>query len=205
MIKSTLSLLAVLGLFAPCATRAAVTTSGNFQTGTPVPTLAFTNPFTLTITASGNASYLVFDEWVTSDGSQTSATASTNQTLSYQINGGTTQSIGVSLLYDNLSRTVGAATANDGILSFGGSIAVTAGQTLTFLPSSATFASGGTAFNPPPSAFTGNAFLIDGSGTAYSALGSVGAVPEPSTWALLGIGAVGTGVVARRRRQQAGT
>ena len=48
--------------------------------------------------------------------------------------------------------------------------------------------------------FTGNAFVTNGSGTRLGANGSVGVVPEPSTWAIIVVGAGLTGLVTARRR-----
>lgn len=183
-------LAAVAAMAFPAAARAAITTSGNFKTGSPTPTLSITTPFSLTITSTGSVQNLFFDEWVTSDGSPTSATPSPgNQTLSYQINGGTTQTVVLDGMWDNVGSSGPGFTPNDGYVFFLNNIAVTAGQTLTFFPAAFTFASGGSGFNQPPSLFTGNAFVTTSSGVALSGMASVNTVPEPSTWALLGIGA----------------
>ena len=200
--KHRLFLLGALAtLAAASAGRASILTTGNFQTGTPTPTLSLSTPVTLAITASDNVSGLVFDEWVTNDGTQNTAfTSPRPQTLSYQIDGGAVQTVGVGYLVDNLAGTVGDVTANDGYLVLNGFLFVTAGQTLTFLPGSLTFGSGGAAFNPPPVVFNGNAYVDNMTGNALSGPASVNVAPEPSAWALLGVGVGALGLSLRRRR-----
>ncbi len=191
--------LAVVALVSP-AVRADITTSGNFKTGSPTPTLNITAPITLPITASGNLNYLDISNWVTNDGTQDNTSASpSGQKLSYQINGGAIQTIGVSYLYDN-DQSFGAATVNDGLLNFSSILAVTTGQTLTILPGTFTFASGGSTFNQPPADFTGNVFVASTSAARLSPSVSVGAVPEPATLGVIGIPAA---LALLRRRRMA--
>lgn len=200
MRKLALVLFAAVGLatFVAPASHASITTSGSYQTGTPTPTLNITTRFSLTITTTGNFAFLVLDEWVTSDHTGDFASCFGTQSLLYQIDGSAAQSIVVRGLTDNLTATVGAITPNDGYLTFGNSVAVTAGQTVTFLLSSLTFSSGGNTFNTPPAVFNGNVFLFSNNEVAVSALTSV--VPEPSTWAMLSLGTVGVCVVVLRQR-----
>ena len=162
---------------------AAVTTSGNFQTGTPTPTLSITEPFSLTISTTATVRYLIFDNWVTTDNGQNGALATANQFLFYTVNGGLVQQVGISQVTDNINVTVNSVTPGDGLITFD-SLLVFAGQVMTFSSQSFTFGSGTNAFNPAiPTNFTGNVFLNDINGVAAS--NSV-AVPEPAT-ALLGL------------------
>ena len=200
----TLAMFAWALLAAPMqSARTAITTSGNFKTGTPTPTLSITTPFTLTISTSGDIVAVAFDQWVTkSDGTRTPAqTSPSGQAVSYQINGGPIQMMAIAELTDNTSNTQGALLPNDGYLYLETQITVTVGQTLTFLPGTTTFASGGANFNPPPAAFTGNAFVADGNGVALSGNTSVNTAPEPTTCAIVGLGVAGLlGLFLRRRR-----
>jgi len=170
---------------------AAITTSGDFADGAPTPTLIITAPITFTITTNGTVQRLIFDEWVTDDGTATTLTVATPTALSYQINGGATQFTTVVGLTDNQHTSSGALSANDGYLSFF-PISVTAGQTLTILAATIPF-NADSAFNQPPSSFAGDARLTNGSGTALSAPVSV---PEPS---VVFLGALGFLALLRRR------
>lgn len=167
--------------FVPAIGGAAITTSGDFADGSPTPTLNITAPITFTITTNGTVQRLIFDEWVTDDGTATTLTVATPTALSYQINGGATQFTTVVGLLDNQHTPSGALSANDGYLSFF-PISVTAGQTLTILAATIPF-SADAAFNQPPSSLAGDARLTNGSGTAISAPVSA---PEPSS-AFLGV------------------
>ena len=170
---------------------AAVITSGDFADGAPTPTLNITAPITFTITTNGTVQRLIFDEWVTDDGTATTLTVATPTALSYQINGGATQFTTVVGLVDNQHIPSGALSANDGYLSFF-PISVTAGQTLTILAATITF-NADPAFNQPLSSLAGDTRLTNGSGTALSAPVSV---PEPSVAFL---GALGFLAILRRQ------
>ena len=193
-----LSVALVSALLDAPAVCASVVTSGpvSFDTGTPTPTLSFSAPIILTITANGSIGGLVFDDWVTSDGNRTFANASPNsQTVAYTLNG----TAGTSPIYgfiDNLNATAGAITANDGYLELSTSFPVTVGQTLIFQVGSYTFGSNAQ-FNPNlPTVFNGDVFLAATDGSALSALTPV---PEPSIWAMLGVGIIGFSVALHRR------
>jgi hypothetical protein len=194
--KFALALATAAMLLSPAA-RADIVTSGNFKTGSPTPTLNITSSFTLTVSTTGSASYLDLSQWVTNDGNSTQTSAFPNgQTISYQINGGSAVTASVSILTDD-DAAFAAITANDGLLQFSPALAVTAGQTLTFLPASLTFSSGGTNFNQPPADFTGNVFLVSGGAARLSPNVSV---PEPASLAVLGIPTAL--VLLRRQRKQ---
>lgn len=180
-----------LAFFVPVIGGAAVTTSGDFSDGSPTPTLNITAPITFTITTNGTVQRLIFDEWVTDDGTATTLTVATPTALSYHINGGATQFTTVVGLTDNQHTPSGALSANDGYLSFF-PISVTAGQTLTILAATIAF-NADAAFNQPPFMLGGDARLTNGSGTAISAPVSI---PEPSVTILGGLGFV---ALLRRR------
>ncbi len=166
---------------------AAVSVSGNFISGSPTPRLEVTNEIVINVISSGTASYLVFDEWVISDGNSSTAFASSGQNLSYNLGGGSLTR-NLNSLTDNLANNVGSITENDGYLIFGG-ISVTAGDVFTVETSSYTFGPD-TGFNNAisGSTFSGNFFLTDSSG---SFLGGTAPIPEPSVALLSGLGLLG--------------
>lgn len=201
-LAAPLLLAATLATLITPSARAAILTSGgaSFQTGTPTPTLQISAPITLTITTSGAVRLLAFDEWVTSDGSQSLVSSPSVQTLSFTL-AGTAGTATINFLADNQNDTTGSLTANDGYLFFSTGIAVTAGQTLVVRPGTFTFGANA-AFNPnTPTAFTGNVFAANNSGVALSGLAPAGNVPEPGTWALLVVGAGALGLALHRRRR----
>lgn len=176
-----------------------ILTSGNFQTGTPTPTLNVSAAFTSNVTATGGISSLALDEWVINDGTGNSdAGGNTSlRTWSYQIDNGAIQTFLVSGLIDNSVTVRGALTPNDGELYFNAGIGVSAGQTITFFPTTLTFSAVSPLFNPPPARFVGEVFGINSNGQRLTANAQV---PEPSIWAMLGVGAAGAGFLVSRRR-----
>ena len=192
----------VLCLFAiTCATwsaRAAIVCLA--PTGTTTGTLTITAPITFTITTSGNNFAAGFDlsNWVTSDGSATNPFLMPN--LAYSLNGAP-GSLNSSFT-DNSTVTSVNIGPNDGYtFSQSGYVAVKPNDTLTLLAGTytiQTFAG----FNPQcTQTFTGNVFAFNGSGARVS---NIVTAPEPSTWALLGAGVAGLGVVTLRRRVRVG-
>jgi hypothetical protein len=180
-------------------------------TATVAGKIQFTNDITFIVTPSpvplpSNVSLLVFDEWVTSDGGQTSLNAPFSpMALSYTLNGvgGT---INLQSIVDNASSgSAGGPSQNDGYLNFGAGITVSANDVLiikaaTYTIPAGTVASGINSFNPQAQqTFTGNAFLFDGVlANRLSVDTPVGAVPEPSGSLLL-LGGLGL-IISRRSR-----
>lgn len=188
---------ALFALTTFAGSHAAITTSGNFVSGSPTPTLSITQTFSLTVTTTTSLRYLIFDNWVTSDGAQSSA-LSTNpptQFLFYTVNGGSEQQVAVSSLIDNFAGNANSLTTGDGLLTFN-PLSVTSGQVLTFKAQSFTFTSAA-GFNPNiPANFVGNVFATDLNGNSGTT--SV-AVPEPAS-ALLGLVALPALLILRRKR-----
>ena len=165
-------------------------------TGTTAGSVQITAPITFTITTPGNLGGFVLDEWVTSDGGDNSANLSPN--LAFSVNG-----IAASNVYgfhDNLNSTASNITANDGYFYYvsGTTTALAVGNTVTLLAGTYTIPAVANFNVQANQTFTGNMFVINSSGSALS--GATSAVPEPSTWALLVVGAGLLGFVTLRRR-----
>ena len=179
-------------------TQAAITTGGDFMNGSPAPTLTLTNALTFFIESTGSVRGIAFDEWVTSDGGSTTALAvvvPSIQLMSYQINGGSIQTIPVNSVIDNAATTLGDMTANDGYLFFFAGISVNSGDAISFSPGIFTF-SNASGFNANiPATFNGDAYTINQSGLRLSSLSPV---PEPAT-GLFGLIAVGMLACFRKR------
>ncbi|MEM6600362.1 MAG: PEP-CTERM sorting domain-containing protein [Verrucomicrobiota bacterium] len=194
------TLISVLLLLVVSHSESAVILSGDFQTGSPTPTLDITADITFNIIANGLATYLVFDEWVVSDGSGNAVSFLTIgpgvQNISYSLNGGSVTSAQAFQFFDNNASDFGDISENDGWLDFdSSSFALTAGDMLTIAAATYTF-NFNADFNPAvPSNFTGNAYIADGSGNRLS---SNVAVPEPTTGLLV---VLAGGLLALRRRQ----
>ncbi|MEM1159026.1 MAG: PEP-CTERM sorting domain-containing protein [Verrucomicrobiota bacterium] len=195
-----LILASALLLLAVSHSESAVILSGDFQTGSPTPTLAITDDITFNIIANGLATYLVFDEWVASDGSGNAVSFVTigpsGQSINYSLNGGSTTSAQAFQFFDNNATDFGDISENDGWLDFDSSFfALTTGDTLTIAAATYTF-NFNTDFNPAvPSNFTGNVYIADGGGNRLS---NIVAVPEPTTGLLVAL-AGGLLVLSRRR------
>jgi hypothetical protein len=194
--KPLLASLALTAVVAPCAQAAVVVT---LATPSTAGSLAFTNDINFTVTTAGALQYLVFDEWVTSDGSQTTLPISVlaPYSLSYSINGSATMFAG---LIDNNATSLGNITPNDGSLIFYGSVLLNLNDVFTV--KAATYrldVQPPSGFNPLVNqTFTGNAFLSAGNGLALSGNTSVNAVPEPSQAILIICGVMAQAF--RRRR-----
>ena len=155
---------AALATAALPSARAAVTLAGNFQTGSPRPSLSITTPITITI-GSGTTTLrgLAFDEWAPNDGSSDVASPFNNQTITYQVNGGQQFAVGLSGFYDHANSTLGGITANDGFLYFSSPLSVSAGQTVTFPVQTLLLSGGGSTFDPNlPNPYNGPVYGFDG-------------------------------------------
>jgi len=200
------SLLATFVLLAASAitTRAALVVT--LPTPTATGSVVFTEDISFTITSEvgGTLGFIVFDEWVVSDGSRSAIALTTPYyDLLYSVNGGPTQALVMNYagLIDNFAGTINALTPNDGyfgardILSFAGGDVITLKAATYTLPITDI-----TSFNPQANqTFTGNAFLISPFGYALSNTVSVGSVPEPSC-PLLMMGGLGALTLRRRRK-----
>lgn len=178
---------------------AAVIFSGDPNVSGGPSTLQITHDIDFTITSTGFAQLLVFDNWVgTSDGTLSQIADSPPSLLSYRIDGGATQSVPISGLLDN-NHTAGSINSTDGFLWFS-AISVVEGQTLTILAQTHTFG-GVNSFNASTKqVFTGDVFLSTTGGLMRSSPVSLSSVPEPSEWAVAaGVGLVGFAVWRRRR------
>lgn len=176
---------------------AAVITSGNFNSGSPAPTLEITSEISFAISVAGDLRGIAFNEWVTSDGAANTATvAPFGQTISYRINGGVSQIFTpVNSVIDNAASPANGLTANDGYLFLFNTISVFPGDSISFQPGTFTFNATPGFNSAVPALFNGQAFVIDGAGRALSGLVSV---PEPSgiLLSLAGLSAC----LARRKR-----
>ena len=181
-------ILILLLIFAVSRSHSTVLTSGNFQTGTPTPTLIITEDISFEIIADGTASFLVFDEWVVSDGTLHAVSFPTSpivQNIDYTLNGGSQTSAQAFQLYDNHASVLGDITDNDGVIVFNSFMFdLTTGDNLTISVATYTFT-----FNPDfnsaiPSAFQGNVFIADDFGNRLTNLTQV---PEPAGAAIIGL------------------
>lgn len=193
--------LALLTLTAAPAFSAIVVT---LPTATVAGSIVFTQDINFTITAAGLVQALVFDEWVTSDGTQRSigGAAFTPRPLTYSLNAGSATGVNISVLNDNLAGTATDLTANDGYIFFNSLLpSVGLNDIFTVKAAAYTIAAGSmpSGFNPQTQqTFTGNAFLGNPEGARLSANTPVGAaVPEPGSLGLLALG----GLAATRRRR----
>lgn len=185
-------------LLGATTTRAQITLSGDFQTGTPTPTMTLVQDLELTVTtASTFAGWLVFEDWTVSDGTQTAVvTNPAPQSISFSLDGAPDATTNAVFLIDNDAGVTGNdVTANDGIFEFT-ALTVSPGQTLTIRSFALTFFSNPN-FNPSlPTTFTGNVFLADLAGNQLS---EITQVPEPTTGAL--VLASLAGLALRRQRK----
>jgi len=170
----------------------------SLPTATKGASIVIDAPIIFTITTSGNVYAIAFDEWVVSDGNQDHIFLN-NVLFSYQLNGGIVSTTTVVSLLDNTAFVgVYGLSANDGYFTFGNTIAVTVGDTITILPQSIQpgFTGSKPAFNPQAEqTFTGNTFLVGVVGA--SRLSNLVTVPEPSASLLSSLCALA--LLCRRR------
>lgn len=192
--------MAVIFLSLSVAASAQIIVGGSINQGGGPGTINIGRPITFDVTSTGNLYGIVFDNWVTTDGSTTSVAL--NSGLSYRINGGSLQTLsGANTFYDN-GNSNGDLTVDDGLIVFA-TIPVTAGDTFSLVAGSYTTSGNGSFNSQAIQTFTGDLFLLSSNNTAMSGL--VSAVPEPSTYAALaGFAALGLTMVVRRRRKIAG-
>ena len=202
LLTLTLTLATLFGL--PAA-RASILTAGNFQGGTPTPTLTISAPITLTINFNSPVMELAFVSWVFNDGNNDAVLPSpSTQNVSYLLDG-VPGALRLHGLVDNVVVNSGSSSirVNDGVLQLDNALNVRVGQTLTLLPQTFTF-DANPDFNPHvPAVFNGDVFLT-GWGGRISDVVSAGAVPEPATWTLLVAGGLGVMVAAAGCRARQG-
>ncbi len=186
--------LALVFLSLSAAASAQIIVSGTINQVAGQGTLNITSPITFEVTSTGLLYGIVFDNWVTSDG--TTTTVALDSGLSYRINGGSVQTLaGTNTFYDN-GNSNGDLTVNDGFIVFA-TTSVTAGDTFSLLSGSYITTGNGSFNTQAIQTFTGDLFLLSNNNTALS--GHVSAVPEPSTYAALaGLAALGLTMAVRR-------
>ena len=197
--------LAWLGLLAVgSAMPAAAAIVLTLPTASTAGSLVITEDIEYTITTTGNLSIIIFDEWVTNDGTRSRITADAFSAapISYTINAGPPAGGAVSSLVDNTGAVFNHVNHNDGYLFFLSDIPVAAGNTFTLLAATYELSAGSLPvdFNPQANqTFTGNSFLAGRDGARLSSDTSAGAVPEPSQLVLL-TGALLPLALRRRRK-----
>jgi RNA polymerase subunit RPABC4/transcription elongation factor Spt4 len=155
--------------------------------------LQITQPISFPITQSEDAWILVFQNWVTSDG--TSRFANLAPDLAFSLNENANTVTGI--ISDNLAFSTFDMAPNDGYLILDGGVSVVSGDTLTLSAGTYTISAVGD-FNPQTTqSFTGNMFVADVNGSRIS---EIVAVPEPSAYAAV-LGVVSLALLLRRRRR----
>lgn len=200
--KSLLATFVLLFVSAMTVRAAVVVT---LPTSTATGSIVFTEDITFTITSEvgGTPGFIVFDEWVISDGSRSAIALTTPYfDLVYSLNGGPTRRFAMNYagLIDNYAGTTNSVTPNDGYFGARDLFPLAGGDVLTLKAATYTLPiTDITSFNPQANqTFTGNVFLINPFGYALSDTVSVGSVPEPSCPLLM---MAGLGALTLRRRR----
>ena len=182
---------AVLGLAALGASHALAQASLTFGGGLGMPlTLTLNAPVTYVVTmAAANAPYVVFQSVGNVLGSRP-----VSGTLTFTINGGAPQSF--TYLNSGASGGGGAEVPADAFL-YGSMPGLAVGNTVVL--NAGTLTTTGNFTGAPPASMSYQTFLTDGNDDKLDAVNGVSAAPEPSTWALMDLGAAGVGLTLRRR------
>ena len=192
MKKRLVLTLAAAGLAAASSARAQALLAFSGGNGTPL-TLTLNAPISYTVTRAGatlNAPYFDFQ----GVGNVFSSRYNLGGTITFTINAGAAQGFGT--LASGFSA--GSEAATDAYL-YGSMPGVAVGNTVTL--NAGTLTTTGNFAGAPPAGGSFQTFLFDGNGNKLDAVNGVaGPVPEPSTWALLGVGAGALGFDLRRRR-----
>jgi len=178
------TLAALIGLATILPLKGSMVISGDFQYGTPQPTVQITQKIDVTILTTGAFRTLIFDNWMISEymnASLVNANNYVNQMVIYQINNGPALSIAIELFRDNINYTTGALNPGDGYFYFNTAINVVVGDLLSFKPTTLRFTPD-PSFTTPPATFNGPFFVTTVNGTRLSS--STTNVPEPG-YALL--------------------
>ena len=162
--------------------------------GTTTPTLVITQDIVFNIPSNAFASILVFRNWAPTDGGITQLFDTPAQNLAVS-NNGNDSLLAINGLYDHNNSLQNDVGINDGLLYLNANFVLAAG-TATIKAGSYTFNSS-TDFNPALNGltFNGQVFLAD---SASSILSNIVTVPEVSSVALLGLGALALGLKRRR-------
>ena len=183
---------AVLGLATLGAAHARAQASLTFSGGLGTPlTLTLNAPVTYAITAAGaNGNAPLFDFQGVGN---VFVNLTVSGTVTFTINGGAAQTF----TKINSGFANGSVAAADAYI-YGALPGVAVGNTVVL--TAGTLTTSGNFAGAPPAGGSFPTFVFDGFGTKLDAVNGVSVVPEPSTWALLGVGVAGLGVVTLRRR-----